>query len=233
MNSDTYLIAVTTFLKSPKLSLILKFKGIMLALLLIPGFVGTAYAHTVDSVGPYRIEIGWMTEPVVSNETNAIELSISPMIPGIELEEQIFKDGIAGLEDTIKIELLSKDEQIILPLVADHNVPGKYFAFVNPTAPGFYQANILGNIVDTPISLSMHPPKVEERAYIEFPKPADYTVTQIIDGHTALIEEIHDLKEEVEALQHATEQLQVGYVGAGLGVAGIAVAAVALVRSKR
>lgn len=208
-------------------------KVILVALLLIPGLAGPAFAHTVDSVGQYRVEIGWMTEPVVSNETNGIELYISPLEPGLELEEQEFKNGIGGLEETIKMELIYRTEKITLPLSADHNTSGKYYAFVNPTVSGFYQANVLGTIADTPISLSMHPPKVAERSYIEFPQPADITITQIIDGHTALIEDINDLKDLTASLEQTSQQLGVGYAGIGLGAIGIAIAAVALARTKK
>ena len=50
--------------------------SILLLLLVIPGTVGIAYGHTVDAVGEYRVEIGWMNEPVVSGETNAIEFML-------------------------------------------------------------------------------------------------------------------------------------------------------------
>ncbi|MDH5415764.1 MAG: hypothetical protein OEW55_00795, partial [Nitrosopumilus sp.] len=83
------------------------------------------------------------------------------------------------------------------------------------------------------ISLSMHPPKVEERAYIEFPEPSDLTLTQIIDGHTVLIGDIHDLKESVDSLQELKQQMDVGYIGIGVGMAGIAIAVTALVKSKK
>ena len=176
--------------------------SILLLLLVIPGSVGIAYGHTVDAVGEYRVEIGWMNEPVVSGETNAIEFYVSPMDPCPEItdpikcaESQEFQNGVEGLKKTVKMQLIYKDESITLPLSPDHNIPGKYYAFVNPTVSGFYQANMLGSIEDTPISLSMHPPKVEERAYIEFPEPSDITVQQMIDGHTALIEDIGDLKD--------------------------------------
>lgn len=218
----------------------LKIKYSVLFLLFVPGFVGIAHAHTVDAVGNYRVEIGWMNEPVVSGETNAIEFFASPLIPCPDIPEPIkcaesqpFQNGVSGLKDTVKMKLIYKADSIILPLAPDHNTPGKYYAFVNPTVSGFYQANVLGTIEETPISLSMHPPKVAERSYIEFPEPADLTVTQIIDGHTALISDINDLKESVKNLEDSNSQMDVGYAGIGVGIIGIAIAVVALAKSKK
>ena len=214
--------------------------SILLLLLVIPGSVGIAYGHTVDAVGEYRVEIGWMNEPVVSGETNAIEFYVSPMDPCPEItdpikcaESQEFQNGVEGLKKTVKMQLIYKDESITLPLSPDHNIPGKYYAFVNPTVSGFYQANVLGSIEDTPISLSMHPPKVAERAYIEFPEPSDITVQQMIDGHTALIEDIGDLKDSVNNLEETKQQMDMGYAGIGVGIIGIAIAVVALAKSKK
>lgn len=217
----------------------MKLQSSLLLLLIIPEVVGVAHAHTIDAVGHYRVEIGWTNEPVVSGETNAVEFYVSPLEPCPEIPEPIrcaesqpFQNGIEGLKQTVKMKLVYKEDSITLPLSPDHNIPGKYYAFVNPTISGYYQANVLGQIEDTPISLSMHPPKVNERSYIEFPEPADITVQQMIDGHTALIEDVKELKDSVDQLENASQPTDMGYIGIGAGVAGIAIAAAALARSK-
>ena len=211
----------------------MNYKILFLICLSLPSFFITVHAHTVDSVGEYRLEIGWMNEPVVSGETNGIELYVSPFDSSIEVEEQKFKNGISGLEKTLKMQLVLKEDKITLPLKADHNIPGKYYAFVDPTVSGFYQANILGSIKETTVSLSMHPPKVNEREYIEFPEPSDVTLQQMIDGHTALIEDIHDLKDSVNRLENSNQATDIGYIGVGLGIAGIIVALIAISKIKR
>lgn len=211
----------------------MKCKVCIFIILFFPVFFTPSYAHTVDSIEKYRLEIGWMNEPVVTGEINGIELYVSPFDSNIPLEEQEFKNGISGLEKTLKIQLVLKEEKITLPLDSDHNIPGKYYAFVDPTVSGFYQANILGDIKGTTVSISMHPPKVEERQYIEFPEPSDITVQQMIDGHTALIEDINDLKDSVKQLENSNQATNIGYMGIGLGIIGIVIASLAISKIKR
>ena len=146
---------------------------------------------------------------------------------------QEFMNGVGGLEKDIKMQLVFQENKIMLPFVADHNIPGKYYAFVNPTVSGFYQANLLGNIEETPLSLSMHPPKVNERAYIEFPEPANLTVEQIIDGHTAVIDEISSIKNDIKKIKESNQIEIVGYAGIGLGIGGIIIASIAISKTKK
>jgi len=210
----------------------LNFKLFLLSILIIPGF-GIAFGHTIDSVDNYRLEIGWMNEPVVSGETNGIELFVSPLEPDLDLKNQIFQNGVPGLEKSLKMQLVFQDHKITLPLEADHNIPGKYYAFVNPTISGYYQANILGTIGESAVSLSMHPPKVDERSYIEFPESSDLTLNQLIDGHTAVVGEVNSLKESVSELEKSNMQLNLGFAGTIMGIIAIVISIIALLKSKK
>jgi len=88
----------------------MKYAFLLLSLLIIPSIGGIAYGHTVDTVGEYRIEIGWMNEPVVSGDTNGLELYVSPLVacPDISIplecaNSQEFQNGVEGLKKLIKI----------------------------------------------------------------------------------------------------------------------------------
>ena len=210
----------------------MNFKPLLLSILIIPGF-SLAFGHTIDSVDNYRLEIGWMNEPIVSGETNGIELFVSPLEPDLDLKNQIFQNGIPDLEKSLKMQLVFEDHKITLPLEADHNIPGKYYAFVNPTISGYYQANILGTIGESTVSLSMHPPKVDERSYIEFPESSDLTLNQLIDGHTTVVGEINDLKESISELEKSNMQLSLGFTGIIIGLIAIVIAVIALLKSKK
>lgn len=206
--------------------------------MLIVPFAHDASAHTIDAVGEYRLEIGWVTEPVINKETNGLELFISPLEPCPDLEplecaaQQEFADGVSGLEKAIKIQLVYDNQKIILPLVPDHNVAGKYYAFVTPTVSGFYQANLIGEIDGTTISLSMHPPKVNERAYIEFPVQSDLALQEIIESQAAIIEDLDSINDEIDKLKKTNQTEGVGYAGVGLGLGGIIIAAIALAKKR-
>ena len=224
----------------------MKYILLILSLLLIPSFAGITYGHTVDAVGEYRVEIGWMNEPVVSGETNALELYVSPLVdcPDISISmecanSQEFQNGIEGLRKLLKIQFVyDKTQTITLPLVNDHDIPGKYYAFITPTVSGYFQANLIGKILDTPANLSMHPPPIAERSYIEFPELSDLALTEVIDDNAKLVERITILENTVKNLENSNNQIQdeidMNDIWAtGIGIIALIIAIIALVKIRK
>jgi len=224
----------------------MKYTFLLLSLLIIPSIGGIAYGHTVDTVGEYRIEIGWMNEPVVSGDTNGLELYVSPLVacPDISIplecaNSQEFQNGIEGLRKLLKIQFVyDKTQTITLPLVSDHNIPGKYYAFITPTVSGYFQANLIGKILETPVNLSMHPPPIAERSYIEFPELADLALTKVIDDNTKLVERITFLENSVKNLENPSNQIQNEFDvndiwGTAIGIIAIIIAIIALVKTRK
>ena len=224
----------------------MKYHFLLLSLLLIPSFAGIAYGHTVDAVGEYRVEIGWMNEPVMSGDTNGLELYVSPLVdcPDISIplecaNSQEFQNGIEGLRKLLKIQFVYDQTQTItLPLVDDHNIPGKYYAFITPTVSGYFQANLIGKILDTPVNLSMHPPPIAERSYIEFPELSNLALNEVIDDNTKLVEQIVSLENSVKNLENSNNQMQNEidvndtWVTA-IGIIAIIIAIIALVKTRK
>ena len=224
----------------------MKYTFLLLSLLLIPSLGGIAYAHTVDAVGEYRIEIGWMNEPVMSGDTNGLELYVSPLVacPDISIplecaNSQEFQNGIEGLRKLLKIQFVyDKTQTITLPLVVDHDIPGKYYAFITPTVSGYFQANLIGKILETPVNLSMHPPPIAERSYIEFPESSDFALTEVITDNAKLVERITSLENSIQNLENSSNQMQneidVNDIwGTAIGIIAIIIAIIALIKTRK
>ena len=235
-----------TFLKLDLFFKIMKYIFLILSLLLIPSFGGIVYAHTVDAVGEYRIEIGWMNEPVVSGDTNGLELYVSPLVdcPDISIplecaNSQEFQNGIEGLRKLLKIQFVyDKTQTITLPLVVDHDIPGKYYAFITPTVSGYFQANLIGKILETPVNLSMHPPPIAERSYIEFPESSDFALTEVITDNAKLVERITSLENSIQNLENSSNQMQneidVNDIwGTAIGIIAVIIAIIALIKTRK
>ena len=178
---------------------------ILLAILVMsPILASNAFGHQVDAVGDYRIEIDWKNWPVVSGEANAIIVYVSEMDKSLEPVDQEFvsEKGIEGLKKTLKIKLIVDDANITLPL-APTGVPGVYEAPITPTFSGWSQLNFIGTINDTTINLTLHPKKVEDPSFLQFP---------IVESDQVEIDdfnrEINDLRGDIRELQETVNELK-------------------------
>ena len=210
---------------------------LIVALLISPLFLSSAFAHQSDSIGDYRIEIDWKNKPIVTGESNAIIVYVSEMDKSKEAADQPFdsEKGIEGLRKTLKIQLVVDTESITMPLQTT-DVPGKYESPITPTFSGWSQLNFLGTINEQNVNLAMHPLKVEEPSVLQFP---------VIESNTVEVgdfeREINDLRGDIRELQETINELKeqpsddsstISYVAIVLGVIGIAIGATSFAKKK-
>ena len=211
--------------------------AVLACILAASALTAPAYAHTLDSVGEYRLELQWEVEPPYSGEVNAIKLFVSPLVPGLELEEQPFQNGVGGLEDTVKLQLASRDHIITLLPEADDQIPGLYRAYVLVQRPGFYQVNVVGEIEDTVVSLSLHPHEVRNADHITFPSEyGDIYELEVeqqalrtdVEGAASMVDDVvRDLESELD------ESAGMVYLAVIPGMVGMALGGAAIFAARR
>ena len=205
--------------------------------MMTPLLMANAFAHQSDAAGDYRIEIDWKNWPVVTGESNAIIVYVSTLDKSLEPADQEFVStkGIEGLKKTLKIKLIVDDESITLPLQPT-DIPGKYEAPITPTFSGWSQLNFLGTINDTNVNLALHPKKVEEPSFLQFP-PVESNQVEIDDFNR----EIDDLRGDIRELQETINELKqeptndnsgIMFAAIGLGIAGIIIGAASFAKKK-
>jgi len=205
--------------------------------MMTPLLMANAFAHQSDAVGDYRIEIDWKNWPVVTGESNAIIVYVSTLDKSLEPADQEFVStkGIEGLKKTLKIKLIVDDESITLPLQPT-DISGKYEAPITPTFSGWSQLNFLGSINDTNVNLALHPTKVEDPSFLQFP-PVESDQVEIDDFNR----EIDDLRGDIRELQETINELKeqptndnsgIMFAAIGLGIAGIAIGAASFAKKR-
>ena len=210
---------------------------IIVAFLLFPLVFSGAFAHQMDSVGDYRIEIDWKNKPIVTGESNAIIVYVSEMDKSKEAADQPFNSnkGIEGLKKTLKIQLVVEEKSITLPLQPT-DISGKYESAITPTFSGWSQLNFIGKINEQNVNLALHPLKVQEQEVLQFP-PVESTNVETGDFEREINDlrgETRDLQETIDELKEQKDEIFLPIIGLSiaLGIAGIALGVVSLTKKK-
>jgi hypothetical protein len=104
--------------------------------------VGSALAHESITVGDYTLEVGWLNEPPVVGQHNAIAVNVTTTS-----DEQPVGD-ISAL--TLTIAYGGQQKNLTLESLDDHS-PGQFIAPLLPTVPGEYSVIFGGSLGDTAV----------------------------------------------------------------------------------
>ncbi len=122
----------------------------------------TALAHESVTVGDYEIEIGWVDEPPIVGQQNAILVIVSNTSGG---EAKPVED-VSSLEVSVSYGGQSK-ELTLQPLGED--TPGQFMAPILTTLPGQYTILLGGQLGDTAVDAHVEPEEVESADTLQFP----------------------------------------------------------------
>lgn len=150
------------------------------ALLLAAGALlagnGLASAHEHRTVGDYTFVVGFLNEPAVQDEVNAVSVRITKPVPDATPaagEDEAAEAPVEGLELTV--EVILGDQKVTLPMEPKWGEPGHYVAYFIPTQPGDYSFHVTGDVEGTAIdeTFTAGPETfstVTPREDLEFPK---------------------------------------------------------------
>jgi hypothetical protein len=117
-------------------------------------------AHESITIGDYTVEIGWLSEPPIVGQQNAIVVNVSTTSDGGPVED------VSALTVTVSYGGQSKT-LTLQPLGED--TPGQFIAPILPTVPGQYTIILGGKLGDTDVSANVDPEEVQPADTLQFP----------------------------------------------------------------
>jgi hypothetical protein len=100
----------------------------------------------------YEFVVGSVNEPIAVDDKTGVELSVR--LAGMGGQDNHAAGAVAGLEESLEVEIIAGGEKKVLPLSPTYGVPGSYRAPFYPTAPTTYSYRFFGMVNDTPIDLT-------------------------------------------------------------------------------
>src|SRR5919197_5623204 len=221
--------------------MVLALTGVLALSLLSNSNIRYASAHETKKFGNINIEFGWANEPALVGQMNTAILEITtasdgkPVANAVEQLQATIKKG----GDTKALDLLPQEEE------------GVYGAEVIPSQIGEYQLFLKGTVSGQAIDSSVALDTVEDPKQLSFPAGGDNgnpitssVIDQFKTAITDLSSQVGDAKAAADQAQNAAQAAQAikasadqaymfGAIGIGIGVAGIALAVIALSRREK
>ena len=120
-------------------------------------------AHESITVGDYTLELGWLSEPPIVGQQNAIVVNVSTTSDGQPVED------VSSL--TVTISYGGQQKTLTLqPLGED--TPGHFVAPILPTVPGEYTVILGGTLGATAVEAETHVEEVQPANTLQFPSLA-------------------------------------------------------------
>lgn len=212
----------------------------LLALLIVPAVASAHEVQVFEINGEqYQFVIGSLNEPLVVDDKSGVDLRISmPEHAQMAATDHHAAGGaVAGLEESLKVELIAGDKKKTLDLSPVYNTPGSYKAPFYPTVATTLSYRVFGTINDTPVDLTFscspagHTEAKEDTTRVQV---SDKVFRVSKTGAYGCPQEKADMgfPEASASVAELQSSLAQSMWGVGLGALGIALAGFALMRKR-
>lgn len=139
-------------------------------MLAIAGLIGlwsvplAALAHQAVTAGAYSIEYGWLNEPAVAGQPNAVILNIAPAAGGAAVDVDV-----SGLQ--VQVAYGGQSKVLALQPLGEAT-PGQFLAPLTPMRAGGYTLKLSGQLGGAGINVEVQPEAVDTADVVQFPAPA-------------------------------------------------------------
>lgn len=193
----------------------------------------SAHKTTYSPDGKVKIVWGFLNEPAVSMTKNGLHLALSDNATGAPIT------GAESLHAELKYA--GADEERLLTLATQFNVPGAYTSVVTPSKPGLYTLHLKGTINGSEVDLEIpgsHDVVAIEETY--FPELEDTDGTALVAQIDALTARISALEAKAQTQSNTPATLTPQPTGradtalpAGIALAALGTVALALTMRRR
>jgi hypothetical protein len=126
--------------------------------------VNVALAHETITVGDYAVEYGWINEPAVVGQPNAVVINITSNIS--QTNSTSSEIDTSGLQISA---VFGPQTKVLSLQPLGENTPGQYIAPMTPMLPGVYTIHLGGNIGTTTFNTDVQPEEVKTADVVQFP----------------------------------------------------------------
>jgi hypothetical protein len=118
------------------------------------------FAHEYISIANYEIEVGWLAEPPIAGQQNAIIVNVTDTSVGELVED------LSSL--TVTVSYGGQSKLLTLQPLGEDTL-GEFVAPILPTIPGEYGVIFGGSLGDTAVDAHTHVEEVEPADALAFP----------------------------------------------------------------
>lgn len=220
------------------------------ALSVSPWHTPQASAHISQSFGQYIVQVGWNNEPALTDQMNAIQVTV---VKGSHIDTgQPVINALANMKTSVKFGTMTEP----VDFLPSPTTNGQYLSSLVPTEPGTYDLVLSGTIEGQTVDADIQLDQVGSIDTVQFPPT---TSGSSGSGNTAsnaqvgnivnqLTNDINDAKntannaaqsyskvaQSFQDVKNTTDGLYIiSMVGIGIGAAGVVVAVMSITRKNQ